>query len=53
MVLSIVTQLNCVPIDHGTLQNSQAYLHAVDEQGISLKQAIDGFLLTCKVEGKS
>ncbi len=35
------------PIDQRTTQNSLAYPHAIDEQGISLKQAIDGFLLTC------
>lgn len=41
------------PIEQGTTENSQAFPHAINEQGISLKQAIDGFLLTCKVEGKS
>ena len=33
-------------IDQGTTRNLQACPHAIDEQGIPIKQAIDGFLLT-------
>ena len=39
--------------EQGFPQNTQGYLATAIEQGISIKQAIDSFLLSCKVEGKS
>jgi len=40
-------------VNQVTNQNQQAYPRLPIEEGIHLKQAIDGFLLSCKVEGKS
>jgi site-specific recombinase XerD len=39
--------------DQGTTQNPHASSHKCSDQGIRLKQAVDNFLLSCKVEGKS
>jgi hypothetical protein len=44
--LAATSKTDSSPIDQSTAENPQAHLHAIDEQGISLKQAIDGFLLT-------
>ena len=41
------------PQDQGITQIPQAYPHVNSNQGTLLKQAVQGFLLTCKVEGKS
>jgi len=39
--------------DQGTTQNLQVSSHISSDQGIGVKQAVEGFLLSCKVEGKS
>ena len=39
--------------DQGTSRNPQSYLASSIDQGIPLRQAVDSFLLSCKVEGKS
>ena len=39
--------------DQGTTQKLQASSHISSDQGIHLKQAVESFLLSCKVEGKS
>ncbi len=46
-------KLKSSPIEQGTQQNPQTYLPTTTEQGISIKEAIGNFLLSCKVEGKS
>jgi len=40
-------------IEQGIRQNRQSYLSTKSEQGISISKAIKGFLLSCKVGGKS
>jgi hypothetical protein len=40
-------------IEQGIHQNRQVYLPVCIDQGISITEAIKGFLLSCKVEGKS
>jgi hypothetical protein len=39
--------------EQGTHQSHQAYSAITSEQGISIPKAIESFLLSCKVEGKS
>ena len=39
--------------DQGNTRNPKAYSHTSSDQGIHLKQAVENFLLSCKVEGKS
>ena len=39
--------------EQGLVHNPQAYLHINPEQGIPLNQAVGGFILSSKVEGKS
>jgi integrase/recombinase XerC len=45
--------LRTTSTDKGTSQKLQASSHISSDQGIGLKQAVEGFLLSCKVEGKS
>ena len=39
--------------DQGIEPNRQSYSNTKPDQGIPLKQAVDSFLLSCKVEGKA
>ena len=53
ILAAATTTLKTPHKEQGTTQNPQTYLRTSTEQGISIKQAIDSFLLSCKVEGKS
>ena len=45
--------LKLSPSEQGPTGNSHAYSQVRNDQGIRLKQAVESFLLSCKVEGKS
>ena len=51
--LNATTPINMLIESINTLQNAQSYLATTEEHRFPLKEAIEGYLLSCKVEGKS